>query len=339
MRPSIRKTLRAFSLIEVLISVVVLALGLLGLGAMFPVVIRQQRQAVDTALGLSAINSAKAELEGNLMFQGGQVLNASGTMQDLPGFGANDLPPFEQWFNRLNVAAFKGRIVDPEEYVDLNSGELLIGDAQVLRVPVGARLFPSAHSANVQPRYVWDVLARTPNLPGVSSDREEIQLVVFIRPIDQNIRVDRGSTLSDMIATRDNNGLLLPTPDRLAVAVNQGRPMLTGVGQYSAPASMNLQNVAYVDEAKDPARRRTRMRLNPSGADEQQLASYVLRVGQRIVDSFGNVYTVRNVADAETYSVDVDPPVPSRYENASEISPVYFTPQMPAEVRVLTIKP
>lgn len=339
MRTPIRNTLRAFSLIEVLISVVVLALGLLGLGAMFPVVIRQQRQAVDTALGLSAINSAKAELEGNLMLRGGQVLNAAGSMQDLPGFGATALPPFEQWFNLLDRAAFRGRIVDPEEYVDPNTGELLIGNAQVLRIPVGARLFPSAHSANVQPRYVWDVLARTPNLPGTTSDRREIQLIVFIRPVDQNIRVDRGSTLSDMIATRDNNGLLLPAPDRLAVAVTQGRPTLTGVGQYSTPVPVNLQNVAYVDSATDPARRRTRMRLNPSGAEERQLASYVLRVGQKIVDNYGNVYTVRNVADAETYSVDVDPPVPSRFENASEISPVYFTPQMPAEVNVITIKP
>lgn len=51
---------RAFTLIEILIAVLVLALGLLGLGAVFPVVVRQQRMASDTVQGITALRSAEA---------------------------------------------------------------------------------------------------------------------------------------------------------------------------------------------------------------------------------------------------------------------------------------
>ncbi len=53
---------RAFSLIEVLIGVLVLALGLLGLGAIIPVVIREQRAAVSSTLGSEAAKAAKRYL-------------------------------------------------------------------------------------------------------------------------------------------------------------------------------------------------------------------------------------------------------------------------------------
>src|SRR5688572_3958289 len=53
---------RAFTLIEVLIAVLVLALGLLGLGAVFPVAVRAQRISSDDVLGTAAVNSARAYL-------------------------------------------------------------------------------------------------------------------------------------------------------------------------------------------------------------------------------------------------------------------------------------
>jgi len=57
-----RLALPAFTLIEVLIAVVVLAIGLLGLGMVFPVVVRQQRVAQDAILGYSAAESAAVDL-------------------------------------------------------------------------------------------------------------------------------------------------------------------------------------------------------------------------------------------------------------------------------------
>lgn len=52
-----------FSLIEVLIGIVVLALGLVGLAAVFPSVVRQQQVASDQATGLSSVHSAIAALK------------------------------------------------------------------------------------------------------------------------------------------------------------------------------------------------------------------------------------------------------------------------------------
>jgi prepilin-type N-terminal cleavage/methylation domain-containing protein len=55
-------TRSAFSLIEVLVAIIVLALGLLGLGALFPAVIRQQRIATDQTLGVLAAEAARTTL-------------------------------------------------------------------------------------------------------------------------------------------------------------------------------------------------------------------------------------------------------------------------------------
>lgn len=56
----------AFSLIEILVSILILSLGLLGLGALFPVVIREQRTATDNVLGTIAGNNLRAMIAGEL---------------------------------------------------------------------------------------------------------------------------------------------------------------------------------------------------------------------------------------------------------------------------------
>ncbi|MBZ0172797.1 MAG: prepilin-type N-terminal cleavage/methylation domain-containing protein, partial [Phycisphaerales bacterium] len=66
-----------FSLIEVLIAVMVLAVGLLGLASVFPVVITQQRQASDVVMGGVASSvvrdkiAANADIAAELLSQDG----------------------------------------------------------------------------------------------------------------------------------------------------------------------------------------------------------------------------------------------------------------------------
>ncbi len=56
------KAAPSFTLVEILISILILALGVLGLGALFPVIIREQRLGADATSGVSASNSARAML-------------------------------------------------------------------------------------------------------------------------------------------------------------------------------------------------------------------------------------------------------------------------------------
>lgn len=58
----VRRMNAGFTLIEVLISILILGLGLLGLGALFPAVIREQRQSSDRVSGLIAEKNLAAEL-------------------------------------------------------------------------------------------------------------------------------------------------------------------------------------------------------------------------------------------------------------------------------------
>lgn len=52
----------AFSLIEILISILILSLGILGLGALFPAVIREQRNSTDAVVGAFIAQSAAQQL-------------------------------------------------------------------------------------------------------------------------------------------------------------------------------------------------------------------------------------------------------------------------------------
>ncbi len=149
-----------FSLIEILISILILALGLLGLGALFPVVIREQRAGTDAINGVIVSNAVRASMSsakwGNALPRaGGQPHPAL----DIANYGIADATSF--LWDRMRypfghpLAAgsvnFNGSITDglgagftpanqridqqdfgfgqwlAGEIVDLNSGELLFG--------------------------------------------------------------------------------------------------------------------------------------------------------------------------------------------------------------------
>ncbi len=105
---------RAFSLIEVLIATVILALGLIGVGAIFPVVITQQRDANDLSSAVSLGESVEALLSERL----GRFEASLAALEK-----SNNLNEFERtrWYR---VSAVESVDPDGEPYLQMPSTEL-----------------------------------------------------------------------------------------------------------------------------------------------------------------------------------------------------------------------
>jgi prepilin-type N-terminal cleavage/methylation domain-containing protein len=320
---------RAFSLIEVLIAVLILALGLLGLGAIFPVVIKQQRQSTDATIGLTAASAAKLELINNASLRGEPpVLPTGGT-----GPMESGVPPLQSWYTYLTAPSRRNELFSPEIDPDTGAAEVGAAGGAPAIIPLAARLFPAPHSGS-QPRYVWDIMAQY-------GGTDAIDVFIFVRAVDPNIRVTPGQTLSDTLAPLNAAGDLLD-PTALAVAVDSttGMPTFNGRGEYSEPASLDVASLAYNDTDTDRSNDRNRLMFEATSADERAMANLARRVNQRLVDGRGNVYTVKGIPKSESseYTVLIDPPVPADVLNASELDKVYFTPQIPVSVTKVKIK-
>lgn len=360
-----------FSLVEILIAILVLALGLLGLGAVFPVVIAQQRDATDRTRGASAIEAIEA-----LTIRGGEVapwasmleivrqLEESPDDPDGVGDGLSDEPRDQRYtwqrntFTRLQQTLYNQR------------GEMRFAtpDAGIVQIPASARLFPQPFG-DLQPQYVWDVVPR--RVPGVDGS-VKLQLAVFLRRIDAGIRVAAGKTLSEVLAdpseevvpvALDARGL--SNPDRL-------RPTGNGKGVYALP--FQLRVLAYnayetveilgSNDVDNEMQRNDLMVLRGTGALLQAAADLASRPGQKLVDNTGTIREVRrratqkerdllNGLDDEEIVVVVEPPFAigesftrglegqvrlSENERASRVRQVIFTPQVPVQVAVVTIE-
>ncbi|MBU6414070.1 MAG: hypothetical protein KGS45_11415 [Planctomycetes bacterium] len=252
----------AFSLIEVLIGVLILALGLLGLAAVFPVVVRQQRTAADQTQGLIVARNAEAYLRGHTLTTTRSVPNAS-----VPGGGllAPSDPIPEQNRRGLDILRYQGvtatnpystwsfNAANPDRpgpweiptyslvYTNPDRGNMLVAATnQTAGVQFAQRdrLWPAAYSsvdtrvddnkyAN-EPRYIWDVATRRvdPGTPSNVGD-DGIQFAVFVRRIDSSIRVSRRDLIND---PNDPLRLSRPTRDlRLADVLTGDRLGLGGV--------------------------------------------------------------------------------------------------------------
>ena len=195
----------AFSLIEVMLGVLILALGLLGLAAVMPAVVAQQRSAANTTLGVSAIQSAKDYLSRRPDFNRVGRRFPTGDQLGLGVWHFNDEWSFEyQW-------------EAPVEYLENGTFELGVNTPTNVVIPVGERLWPSPGSGRVAPMFVWDFVARrVPSnwqLEGDDPDtlKPEIEIVVFVRRIDPGIRPSGGKTLWNLLI--DSNDPRLRRPD------------------------------------------------------------------------------------------------------------------------------
>ena len=296
----------AFSLVEVLIAILVLAIGLLGLAAVFPAVIAQQREAADVTSAGTLADQAAARI-----LIDSEALRLADLVRAVPA-ALRDEPVWSDRWTADNAYAQTGRCT-------------AAGSAGV-NLPAAARLIP-APGGRVQPQYVWDCVA-------LSRPGEPARCAVFVRRIDTGIRVPRGATLSD--------GLLGTVPGQtrpaLPVSVDaDGRPGNRGEGFYAVPRIERVRLRTSPDV--------TGGRISPAswlvlGANADLAVTDALsRPGQKVVGEDGIVRTVVGEDDtldnAPTNEVwiKVEPPFPAEDDDHR----VAFTPQVPVAVTVVTL--
>jgi prepilin-type N-terminal cleavage/methylation domain-containing protein len=335
---------RAFSLIEVLIAIVVLALGLLGLAAVFPAVVTQQRATTDAIHGASLERSVRDLIRGNLLLNEASIdLNNNGQLEPnefrgwqlllgnrAPGWS---MPIYPEPLDPSN-AIFDGdfelpgtSITAPGLSIDVTNGDMYVvyPGAPTIRISAAQR---GLQVVNGRPLYVWDFIARrigsgmtTGNIP--DPDRayqdDSIQIAVFIRRTDVP-----GLRGSNVLVAEDNNG----------------RPTFNGIGVYSRIQSGQASIVT-----PSPTQTTTGSVLRVS----TPLARYLAQPGQKIVDAFGKVHEVVEAqledATGNTALITLRDRISDgdvqAYTNAGRPSDfaVFFTTQIPAAVSVFDIRP
>lgn len=357
---------RGFTLVEILIAVLVLSLGLLGLAAVFPVVVREQRIAVDETRGVEAAAAAESWLRSHESFSFRALLPPR------PNQGPNDgidLPRgFDAWRRDLNwspngewvlIDENNSFLASTGETQGVDFGDILvtIGDGEEQLVRVGDRLWPRPTQYNAgRPRLVWDFVARrVPTRFSTSgqvqpSVQDPVQIAIFVRPIDArllNLPDERRNGRLITLHDRLSNPAVPADRRRIAAAVqpggpDAGRPTGDGFGAYGHIVSLEVDPSANYAPPGSPgvgsqlARDRVPLRVGggADGVNFRQLA----RPGQRFVDGLGVVYTVRGANLADGYLI-VDPPVPGSVSSSRDLGEIVFVPQTPSAVRIVTVKP
>lgn len=317
-----------FTLVEVLIGVLVLSLALLGLGALFPVVLREQRMARETVMGVSVQRSAAAYFE-----------NSGGLNPPAPLNGA---PASSGWVRmRSGLTTLWESTLDPTRpriYPFTTSANMGIGGGvQPTPIPVTDRLFPTG--AGAVPAMVWDMAVCRSIPSGAVANGAQQQLApqitamrvaVFTRRIDPSIRVRPGFTLYQDLAA----GVVLP------VAMDaDGVPTGNGLGFNAAPM--------YVNVAVAPTPVLNGMYTNliviPGASTPTGAVAAASQVGQLLVDNLG---IVRKVTAVSGSRLTVTPPMDKTAKLVSdnfqsgigEGLQVTFTPGIPSSATVMTIR-
>jgi prepilin-type N-terminal cleavage/methylation domain-containing protein len=344
---------RAFTLIEVLIAVLVLALGLLGLGAVFPVVVRAQRLSSEDIQGTNAASSARAFLAGydfrsamvpwNVANQPDNrsfwldLRNDPVNGLNLPSSGPNSpsAPDSGYWLSpavdNITNATLVGAPANNAQGRPLSS--------QVL-IPVRERLFPQGAAGNPAPQFVWDIAVhRVPDFNGATdATRDDLEVAVFVRRLDPRIKTPAGMSVYQVLTGEAGAGV--PNGDRrrpvgvFTSGVDAELPTGDGTGDYARPIT------ADVEYRYNPPGQAARDRLYMLPAVSEPAWRMVRQTGQKLVDNLGQVHTVRSwVADGSDRYVVLESPVRVDPGSSVLVQQVVFTPQVPASVFIHRIKP
>lgn len=340
-----------FTLIEVLIGVLVLGLGLLGVAAVFPVVVRQQRVATETVVGLSVERSAESYLRAHTGFNESMMPGGSWRVN----MSVWDKWRREQNRSRMDYITSSGTVSGASRwevpYVEPNGtaadrGTLYPvgkGGLPELRVPLRDRLWRLPYSdrdANAsderygnEPRYVWDLAWRRIDLgsPTVPDD-DNVQIAVFVRRVDASIRVARASIadpndplrtqrptrttrMSDVLISRFPSDPVPAADRRVPVAVEASGPsagLPTLNGQGNYGNMFTVRVARVTDEDGDAADPSRVLRRFELDTSAPAMARRLARqLNQKLVDTLGNVYTVVRLDDDNPDAFFVDPPAPA----------------------------
>lgn len=320
-----------FSLVEILVAILVLGLGLLGLGAVFPAVIAQQREATDQTEGEVRVTQVRRMIESGRLFNVAALAYAGDdsvlpTQADASGvFGATS------WINRGLAPDAQDNAHVAYVLTGNTRGDMIMpqtaGGIGGEVVPVSARLIPSPATGE-QPVYVWDLLTR--RQPGT----DLLQVAVFLRRVDTGIRLPRGRTLSDALigANYDTDrGVPRVVPVGVTDAYDDPEPTKDGTGEYAAP--IGFQARVFNPDGNGQVNGRDSIMFLDNGL-ERKYGSFAFRVGQRLLDEFG---VVRRVTAVDREDGRLRARVEPAFGPGVARAEMVFTPQTPVRVEVFVI--